>query len=138
LFPEDERAQKLRCKMREDAVAHEIVERFGQRLTLVFDRVPQDYGGCTRYRPDIWVDFGPFVLIVECDEHMHTGAAYSCDLRRMTELWSHFGKRLCSCASTPMVTRTLPAFPTRVAFTRTEPPVSWSWTQIKLASGDIA
>jgi hypothetical protein len=78
--------------MREDAVAHEIVERFGQRLTLVFDRVPQDYGGSTRCRPDIWVDFGFFVLVVECDEHMHAGAAYSCDLERILALLSQFGK----------------------------------------------
>jgi hypothetical protein len=46
-------------------------------------------GGCTRYRPDILVDFGSHCLIVEIDEFRH--ANYTCEQKRETDLYEDLG-----------------------------------------------
>lgn len=39
-----------------------------------------------RYRPDIYYDLGDRALVVEVDEHQHTGYPASCEAKRMAEI----------------------------------------------------
>jgi hypothetical protein len=57
-------------------------------------------GECSRrhYRPDFLfadtfmpAESAPFRVIVECDEHKHSGQAYSCDVKRMSEISADLG-----------------------------------------------
>jgi hypothetical protein len=48
-------------------------------------------GGCTRYRPDILIDFGSHIVIVEIDEFRHTN--YVCEQKRMIDLYEDMGYR---------------------------------------------
>ena len=49
-------------------------------------------GGCSRKRPDIFVDFFTHVLIVEVDEHQHKrNYDTSCEHRRQMELFEDAG-----------------------------------------------
>jgi hypothetical protein len=44
-------------------------------------------GGCSRRRPDMLVDFGYLVLIIEIDENQHKAYDPSCEQRRLNELF---------------------------------------------------
>lgn len=48
-------------------------------------------GGCTRYRPDILIDFGSHIVIIEIDEFRHTN--YVCEQKRMVDLYEDMGYR---------------------------------------------
>lgn len=48
-------------------------------------------GGCSLKRPDVLIDFGTHVLIVEVDEHRH--ASYTCEMKRMVTLYEDLGFR---------------------------------------------
>jgi hypothetical protein len=43
-------------------------------------------GGCSRRRPDMFLDLGSHVLIVEVDENMHERYDCSCENKRLMEL----------------------------------------------------
>ena len=62
---------------------------FQDTLTFRCDKPIED--GCTRYRPDILIDFGSHVLIVEIDEFRHTH--YVCEQKRMVDLYADLGAR---------------------------------------------
>lgn len=62
---------------------------FQDTLTFRCDKAVE--GGCTRYRPDILIDFGSHVLIVEIDEFRHTH--YVCEQKRMVDLYADLGAR---------------------------------------------
>jgi hypothetical protein len=50
---------------------------------IVFNKVVPD--GCSNKRPDCLIDCGTFSIIIECDEHQHSGYSTSCDnVRTMT------------------------------------------------------
>ena len=58
---------------------------------FVSDRQVQ--GGCSRYRPDILIDFSTHSVVVEVDEHQHQSSSYSCDNRRRMALFQDLGMR---------------------------------------------
>lgn len=62
---------------------------FQDTLTLRCDKPVE--GGCTRYRPDILIDFGSHIVIVEIDEFRHTN--YVCEQKRMVDLYEDMGYR---------------------------------------------
>ena len=68
-------------KTKEKAVVDSILESFPQ-FTWVSDRKVSD--GCSRRRPDLLLDMGSHIIIVEVDENAHTG--YSCENMRIMEL----------------------------------------------------
>ena len=55
---------------------------------LAFDKT---LGGCSRRRPDIFIDMLTHVLILENDEEQHVG--YSCENKRKMELFQDAGNR---------------------------------------------
>lgn len=76
-------------KLKEHYVRDEIKKHFGDRFTIVFDKSID--GGCSQKRPDILIDFGTHLLIIEIDEHRHMN--YTCEQSRMIALYEDTGFR---------------------------------------------
>lgn len=81
LHPDAEIPRKF--KLKEHYVRNKLMEHFQDTLTIVFDKKIPD--GCSRHRPDIFIDFGSHCLVIEVDEHRHR--AYECEMKRMTTLF---------------------------------------------------
>ena len=65
----------------------EVVDRikdFFPNLTWIADKKIQD--GCSSKRPDLLVDLGTHILIMEVDENKHTNYDCSCENKRLMEL----------------------------------------------------
>jgi hypothetical protein len=91
-FPESKLVRFVRCK--ELAVVRAIYERFAKHdfaQIMVNDRRIQ--GGCSKKRPDICIDLATHVLIVEVDEFQHLKGDYSCENKRMMELFEDGQRR---------------------------------------------
>ena len=50
-------------------------------------------GGCSKRRPDLLLDLGYQIIIVEVDENQHTGYECSCENKRLMELSQDVGHR---------------------------------------------
>ena len=55
------------------------------------DKSLKSIGGCSLYRPDKLYLFQDTVELAECDENQHTGSSYSCDERRLSEIYEEDG-----------------------------------------------
>jgi len=88
LFPDNTIVRLHRTKER--AVADYIKAEY-PNLTITFDRTVAD--GCSRRRPDILMDFGEYVIITEVDENQHDAHVYSCENKRMMQLFTDIGNR---------------------------------------------
>lgn len=86
LFPDQPIARQYRIKERH--VFDAVVARFPDR-PWVLNRTIE--GGCSRRRPDVFLDAGTFILVIEVDEEQHRG--YSCENRRLMELFQDGGAR---------------------------------------------
>ncbi len=81
LFP-DER-NELNYKTKETTVAAHIRETFPD-IDWVCDK--QIKGGCSKRRPDILLDMGRHVVIVDVDENQHNTYDCTCEHRRLMEI----------------------------------------------------
>ena len=81
LFPENPRAKNYKTK--EYAVVEYIKNVFPD-LSWVSDKMVS--GGCSKRRPDLLLDLGYQILIVEIDENQHTRYDCSCENKRLMEL----------------------------------------------------
>jgi hypothetical protein len=88
LFPEDERAKSF--KLKEQHMVEFIKEQF-QEEDIVFDKIVN--GGCSKRRPDAYIDKFTHVVIVECDEEQHRDYDTTCENKRVMELFQDFGNR---------------------------------------------
>jgi hypothetical protein len=70
-------------KTKEKEVVGCIIENYPQ-FTWVADRKVQD--GCSLRRPDLLLDMGSHIIIVEVDENKHTGYDCSCENKRLMEI----------------------------------------------------
>jgi hypothetical protein len=70
-------------KTKEKDVVDRIKESFPD-FTWVADKKVQD--GCSRRRPDLLLDMGSHIIIVEVDENKHTDYDCSCENKRLMEL----------------------------------------------------
>ena len=77
-------------KTKERSVADYIREQFPE-YTITFDKSIQ--GGCSLKRPDIFMDFGEYVLVIEIDENSHQSYDCSCENRRLMTLFQDAGNR---------------------------------------------
>jgi len=66
-----------------------LKEEYKETITMIFDKPIQD--GCSKYRPDIFMDFGTHCIIIEVDERRHVN--YSCEEKRMITLYEDIGFR---------------------------------------------
>ena len=82
LFPDSPVTRNYKTK--ETSVNCFIKEHYGSQLDIVSDRVIQ--GGCSRKRPDMLIDLGYQLIIIEVDENQHIDYDASCENRRIMEL----------------------------------------------------
>ena len=75
-------------KTKERLVVEFIKENF-TNLNWVFDRIIT--GGCSKFRPDIYLELFTHVLIIEIDENQHVN--YSCEAVRSQRICEDFGLR---------------------------------------------
>ena len=70
-------------KTKEKEVVDRIKEKYPD-FTWIHDKKVVD--GCSKRRPDLLVDMGYHIIIVEVDENKHTGYDCSCENKRLMEL----------------------------------------------------
>jgi hypothetical protein len=85
-FPDKPVAKNYKTK--EKAVSDYIKQEFLE-VTLITDKKLED--GCSRRRPDILLDLGYQVLIIEIDENQHED--YICENKRIMEISQDLGHR---------------------------------------------
>lgn len=78
-------------KIKENYVKEYLIDEFKENITMIFDKKIEN--GCSLRRPDVLIDFGIYVVIVECDEEQHKN--YSCENKRMMEIFQDVGNRSC-------------------------------------------
>lgn len=88
LFPDKPVVRNYKTK--EQAVV-EYIKAAMPDIDIVSDRKIQD--GCSRRRPDIFIDMGDQVIIVEIDENQHTNYDSSCENKRIMQLSQDVGHR---------------------------------------------
>ena len=72
-----------------------IDQHFGTNYLLSSDQNMRSLGGCSLYRPDKLYVSPDIVLMLECDEHQHKGTMYSCEQKRISDLFDEFeGRKL--------------------------------------------
>ena len=76
-------------KTKENAVAAIIKEAFTEYTWSCDKRIAE---GCSRRRPDMILDLGSHIIIMEVDENKHD-TGYDCENRRMMELSLDVGHR---------------------------------------------
>ena len=81
MFPDKPVAKNYRTK--EYSVVEYIKSKY-QDLTWVTDKKVE--GGCSLRRPDLLLDLGYQILIIEIDENQHLGYDTSCEHRRIMEI----------------------------------------------------
>ena len=82
--PENKIKPQMRnYKTKEKEVVDRILQTF-TNFTWVADKKVQD--GCSKRRPDLLLDMGLQIIIVEVDENKHTDYNCSCENKRLMEL----------------------------------------------------
>ena len=89
LYPNDPRIRRNN-KTKESAVHYHIRKCFPE-LNVVNDR--RISGGCSRRKPDFFIELLTHVVIIEVDEHAHLTYDQRCENRRMMELSEDIGHR---------------------------------------------
>jgi hypothetical protein len=89
LFPDDLRVRR-NYKTKEGAVHYHINQRFPE-LNVVNDR--RIGGGCSKKKPDFFIELLTHVIIVEVDENAHMSYDPICENKRMMELSEDIGHR---------------------------------------------
>lgn len=83
LFPDKPNARNYKTK--EKAVVDYVIQQFPlDKYTWIIDKRIQD--GCSRKRPDLLLDLGYQLIIVEVDENQHESYDCSCENKRLMEL----------------------------------------------------
>lgn len=76
-------------KLKEHHIVDYLKSHFQDTFTMRFDKIVE--GGCSRRRPDVFIDFGSHCLVIEIDENRHVN--YTCEEKRMVELYEDIGFR---------------------------------------------
>ncbi len=71
-------------KTKENTVATFLKEKFPNVTWKCDERVEN---GCSRRRPDLLLDMGSHIVLVEVDEHSHIGYDHTCEEKRLGEIW---------------------------------------------------
>jgi len=81
LFPDIPVSRNYKTK--EKDVVDRITQTF-TNFTWVLDKRVKD--GCSKRRPDLLLDMGSHIIIIEVDENRHANYGCSCENKRMMEL----------------------------------------------------
>lgn len=83
--------RKRLSRVREIQVAN-FLRANASRLWSSWNRQIQDGKACGgAYRPDFVFDMGTYIIIIEVDEHQHAFRGYSCDEKRMVDIFNSYG-----------------------------------------------
>jgi hypothetical protein len=83
MFPDDKHARNYKTK--EQLMINFILEKFPiSDYDWILDKKVE--GGCSKRRPDMLLDLGNKVLIIECDEYSHRNYDCSCENKRVMEI----------------------------------------------------
>jgi hypothetical protein len=88
LFPDKQTTRNYKTK--EKAVCDFVLENFPD-MSWISDKKIQD--GCSRRRPDLLLDLGYQIIIIEIDENQHIDYDCSCENKRLMELSKDLGHR---------------------------------------------
>lgn len=88
LFPDKPVARNYRTK--EKHVTDYILEKFSNYTWIANKKVPD---GCSKRRPDLTVDLGYQLVMVEIDENQHHSYDCSCENKRLMEISKDSGHR---------------------------------------------
>lgn len=88
LFPNEPRTRNYKTK---EFKVNEFIKENYKDITLLFDKVVPD--GCSKKRPDIYMDMGSHSIIVEVDENQHNGYENICENKRTMLLFNDLGNR---------------------------------------------
>ena len=88
LFPYQTIARNYKTK--ELKVCEYIKEQFSN-LTISFDKIVKF--GCSKRRPDIYIDMGSHSIIIEIDENQHDTYENICENKRFMEIFTDLGNR---------------------------------------------
>jgi hypothetical protein len=88
LFPDTPVARNYKTK--ETATVHAVREAFPD-FSWVADKRVAD--GCSLRRPDLMVDMGTHLVILEVDENQHTAYDSSCETKRLMQISQDVGHR---------------------------------------------
>ncbi|MCP4255849.1 MAG: hypothetical protein GY775_21100 [Candidatus Scalindua sp.] len=82
LFPDTPVARNYLTK--ENTVATFLKEKF-PNVTWKCNKSVEN--GCSKRRPDLLLDMGSYIVIVEVDEHSHVGYDPTCEEKCLGEIW---------------------------------------------------
>jgi hypothetical protein len=85
LFPNEKISRNY--KVKENHMTDFIKSEYKNEV-MVFDK---QTGGCSKRRPDCYIDKFTHIVIIECDENQHRDT--SCENKHMMELFQDFGNR---------------------------------------------
>jgi hypothetical protein len=88
LFPDKPNARNYKTKER--AVAEYVLAEFPDKTWIADKRIAD---GCSKRRPDLCLDMGSHLLMVEVDENQHTDYDCSCENKRIMEISRDVGHR---------------------------------------------
>ena len=88
MFPDEPNSRNYKTK--EKYITDYIKEKISN-VDWVVDR--KVYDGCSRRRPDLYLDLGYQVLVVEIDENQHIDYDCSCENKRLMEISQDIGHR---------------------------------------------
>jgi len=88
MFPDKPVSRNYKTK--EYAVVEYVKNKFSQ-FDWKSDKIIS--GGCSKRRPDLLLDLGYQIVIIEIDENQHTGYDCSCENKRIMELSQDIGHR---------------------------------------------
>lgn len=81
LFPDNKITRNYKTKERR--IVDSLKSDFSE-LNWIHDKKIED--GCSKYRPDLLLDMGSHIIIVEIDENKHTNYDCSCENKRLMSL----------------------------------------------------
>ena len=88
LFPDEQ--VSLNYKTKETAVADFLKYNFPD-ITMIFDKRIEH--GCSKRRPDCFIDMGGYTIVVEVDENQHVYYDCLCENKRTMQLFQDTGDR---------------------------------------------
>ena len=81
IYPD--RKTRRNYKTKEQTVVDFVKTNFSE-LTIITDKINPN--GCSKKRPDLLIDLGYQLIILEIDENQHKNSDYSCDNKRTMEI----------------------------------------------------
>jgi hypothetical protein len=88
LFPNEPRTRNYKTK---EYKVNEFIKKYFTEFTILYDKIIPD--GCSKRRPDIYIDMGSHSIIIEVDENQHDGYENICENKRSMLLFNDLGNR---------------------------------------------